>query len=542
MKAQRMRSEEIHYAIDECRKVVSVLDLNPALHRGLRCRCVCAYCNARLVARLGDERRWHFAHAPGSEECGYGAETGLHLAAKQMIVDECVITLPPHTITCTLIDLGGKTHSLSHPVTEAIPRTKATEVRQEVTLPGIVADIQLKDAIGPLLVEIAVSHKVDEEKRQKIDLLGWRCIEIDLSRLSHCSTPMELRKALFDPERASWIHHPDTARHAKSLQSKLQGIVDQTNEALRRNAQKRARNTEIVELSADQLAKQIWHEKYQQWQNRAGRWVSPNVLRPHPQEKDDSLVSVNSKLEAKHRPKLTPTSAAPTPAPSLNMAEIQLTVDKVIKRSPSRPLHMGVPPQGASDALPLDVQDITLARWQAERSHIDIEALQALAGTLKEELDNLQKSWEGWNPEKMHPAPYIQFQADMPICIDTPLHHEWLITPTPPEWKIRVFRHLVQRASNGRKGGVPVPLLLTSLRGHGLEIIEPYRSAQNVVDTLRYYKLEQCAPALMDLMATLPQPQMVLTSLLDGLEETAIIERRQLRGRTAYVMLKGHFD
>lgn len=63
MKAQRMRSEEIHYAIDECRKVVSVLDLNPALHRGLRCRCVCAYCNARLVARLGDERRWHFAHA-----------------------------------------------------------------------------------------------------------------------------------------------------------------------------------------------------------------------------------------------------------------------------------------------------------------------------------------------------------------------------------------------------------------------------------------------------------------------------------------------
>lgn len=269
MDVERKRSEEIHYAIRENREVVSVLELTPEHHRGLRCRCVCAYCDAPLVARLGDKRRWHFAHAPGSEECGYGAETGLHLAAKKMLEQEGVVTHPAHTITCTLRDLEGRPRSLSRTVAEATPRVEATDIRQEVALPGIVADIQVTDAQGPLLVEVAVSHKVDAEKRQKLEALGWRCIEIDLSRASDRRlTPAELRKALFDPERALWAHHPDTVRHAEPLRAELQGIVDRANEVLRRNAQRRAQDAEIEEMSADQLAKQIWHEKYRQWQSR----------------------------------------------------------------------------------------------------------------------------------------------------------------------------------------------------------------------------------------------------------------------------------
>ncbi|WP_431025637.1 competence protein CoiA family protein [Halomonas sp. H5] len=536
-----MRSEEIHYAIGENRAIVSVLDLTPALHRGLRCGCVCAYCHAPLVARLGDKRCWHFAHAPGSEECGYGAETGLHLAAKQLIKEEGVITHPAHTITCTLHDLEGKPRSLSRTVAEAIPRADATDIRQEVALPGIVADVQLMDAQGPLLVEVAVSHKVDDEKRQKLGALGWRCIEIDLSRVSDRSTPAELRKALFDPERASWAYHPDTVRHAESLRAELQGIVDRANEVLRRNARKRARGTELEEMSADQLAKQIWHEKYREWQRRQGQWVSPHVLRPSPAEEtnDEAPIRVHPTLEAKRRPEPTSPQAAPTLAPRLDMAAIQATVDQAVRRSPSRPTHLGVPPQSASDALPSNVQDPVLARWQTERGRLDRDALQALASDLKEELDSLQAAWGAQGPEGTDPADRETLPGDMPSCLAIPLDHEWLIAPSPPEWKVRVVQHLRQRASNGRKGGVPIPLLLASLRGHGLEIIEPYRSAQTVVDTLRYYRLESYAPELVALMTALPPPRTVLTSLLDELEEAAIIERRQLRGRMAYVMGMG---
>lgn len=67
---------------------------------------------------------------------------------------------------------------------EDIPRTEATNIRQEVALPGIVADVQMTNAQGPLLLEVAVSHKEDSEKRQNLEALDWRCIEIDLSRAS----------------------------------------------------------------------------------------------------------------------------------------------------------------------------------------------------------------------------------------------------------------------------------------------------------------------------------------------------------------------
>jgi hypothetical protein len=68
--------------------------------------------------------------------------------------------------------------------------------------------------------------------------------------------------------------------------------------------------------------------------------------------------------------------------------------------------------------------------------------------------------------------------------------------------------------------------------------IEPYRNAQAVVDTLSYYHLKSYAPELVAIMRVLPPPQAVLASLLNLLEAAAVIERRQLRGRTAYVMTK----
>ena len=49
-----------------------------------------------------------------------------------------------------------------------------TEIRQEATLQGKVADIQLKDAKELLLEEVTVSHRVDDEKRLKFGFLGWR--------------------------------------------------------------------------------------------------------------------------------------------------------------------------------------------------------------------------------------------------------------------------------------------------------------------------------------------------------------------------------
>ena len=50
---------------------------------GLKCGCTCPSCGEPLVAKKGTKRMHHFAHHAG-ENCEYGYETSLHLAAKEI--------------------------------------------------------------------------------------------------------------------------------------------------------------------------------------------------------------------------------------------------------------------------------------------------------------------------------------------------------------------------------------------------------------------------------------------------------------------------
>ena len=62
---------------------------------GLACRCVCPACQQPLVAKaIGSSKRVpHFAHC-GEVACETGAETGIHMRAKQVISDRMRVLLP----------------------------------------------------------------------------------------------------------------------------------------------------------------------------------------------------------------------------------------------------------------------------------------------------------------------------------------------------------------------------------------------------------------------------------------------------------------
>ena len=53
------------------------------VERGLACGCICPCCENQLIARKGPIVAHHFAHA--GENCEGGAETALHLAAKEIL-------------------------------------------------------------------------------------------------------------------------------------------------------------------------------------------------------------------------------------------------------------------------------------------------------------------------------------------------------------------------------------------------------------------------------------------------------------------------
>ena len=85
------------------------------------------------------------------------------------------------------------------------------EVELEKKISDFIPDIILKKGDEILLVEIYVTHAVDEDKRKKILEANLPVIEIDLSEFVHDDmTKEDLRLHLRESSRMKWIHLPAT--------------------------------------------------------------------------------------------------------------------------------------------------------------------------------------------------------------------------------------------------------------------------------------------------------------------------------------------
>lgn len=155
---------------------------------GLECNCICPGCKESLIAKNeGKIREHHFAHN-GDSECESGYQTMIHLLAKDIIEETKIFP----------IFLDGKFLS-------------ACEVYKEVSLVkelGIIPDIlgftPITDGpniVGkiPVIVEIYVTHKVDEEKANILKRSGIPSVEVDLSK-TEASTKDELVQEIYNPK------------------------------------------------------------------------------------------------------------------------------------------------------------------------------------------------------------------------------------------------------------------------------------------------------------------------------------------------------
>ena len=185
-----MENTILSYALNAEKRMVHI----DTGKNGLECGCVCPSCKEPLVAKNdGKIREHHFAHANGAD-CGTGYQTMIHLLAKDIIEELKIFPL----------FLNGKYLS-------------ACEIHKEVSLVkefGIIPDIlgftpvtDGPNIIGkiPVIVEIYVTHKVDEEKAMIIKDSGIPAIEIDLSK-SEATTAEELIKEIYNPENWNYIN------------------------------------------------------------------------------------------------------------------------------------------------------------------------------------------------------------------------------------------------------------------------------------------------------------------------------------------------
>lgn len=182
---------------------------------GGKCGCVCPACKRPLVAKQKATTP-HFAHAPG-EDCANALETALHLAAKQLIATRMELRLPEVKFFNHWAEKSGfQTISVEQLV-------KVSHVAIEPWLDDFRPDLAVTIGEQAYLVEIAVTHFVDEPKFNKIRARKIPTIEIDASALKRNFTFSALAELLFTSTYpASWLYHPRTEELAQEAMEKYQ--------------------------------------------------------------------------------------------------------------------------------------------------------------------------------------------------------------------------------------------------------------------------------------------------------------------------------
>jgi Competence protein CoiA-like family len=167
--------------------------------RGAGCGLLCPECSAPLVARKGDIKVHHFAHAPGSgclDEQG-ALETQAHRFAKEVLTGSSLL-LPSFSY---LGEAGDYVKVLAVSVEESrgpIRPDLVCSVAWEGGAPG------RGPRVVELAVEIRVTHRVDAVKGKAFAEQRLRCIEIDLARYRYSSDD-EIRRAVISDAPRRWV-------------------------------------------------------------------------------------------------------------------------------------------------------------------------------------------------------------------------------------------------------------------------------------------------------------------------------------------------
>jgi len=165
------------------------------------------------------------------------SESVLHWALKEALAASGQIYVPAVEENFSARDGSGKAHSDGY---EFPARTLQLQgVRLEAAMGDIVPDVVCRavDPVGELsieclLIEVAVTHRVDSAKLQKIVDRGVACLEIDSSRFSRSGTVTraELPSLLLHDGVVRWLHHPRILLASKEANERLSRHVREANE------------------------------------------------------------------------------------------------------------------------------------------------------------------------------------------------------------------------------------------------------------------------------------------------------------------------
>ncbi len=206
----------ITFALNKNNELVHISDVP----RGLACNCTCPACHERLLARKGSKNEHSFAHLSG-KACEAAFETTLHLLAKKIIREEPKILLPPlfnkKSTTMQREYFEKIDSSLKEPVL-----IKADSADIEKKIGDFIPDILLLYNTTPLIVEICVTHPVDDIKLEKIKKTGINAVEFDLRDIDRYLDKEGMKEILASGEYCYWIYNKTKEEEIKKYNDWLE--------------------------------------------------------------------------------------------------------------------------------------------------------------------------------------------------------------------------------------------------------------------------------------------------------------------------------
>lgn len=197
--------------------------------RGLACECSCPACGSPLIAKQGEIKTWHFAHS-AELDCATGAMTALHAAAQQVLIQAQGMVFPTQRVE---VGTYEKHQWLSAEATRGTAWQPISSANGEVAVEGIRADVVA--TIQPndkppydLIVEIAVTHFVDEVKLAKLEDIGLPAMEIDLSGLAFNEVDWDMLTEIIvhGIDRKIWLIKPDAQALKREADFELSRLLN----------------------------------------------------------------------------------------------------------------------------------------------------------------------------------------------------------------------------------------------------------------------------------------------------------------------------
>jgi len=193
--------------------------------RGKKCGCICPSCKTPLIARHGDVKEWHFAHASRTvfkkteNECKFSFYVSVRMMARQIVGERLEMILPAYN-GCVSEYVESYSESISVPfiVTEQ-QKIILSNVKVEQNLMGVPVDIS--GQVGTFSFIIYFTHPSRDIPETLYNPADTKCgvVSVSLGRISAVFAESRrnngvsyqdiLRDFLVnDIESKKWVFHP----------------------------------------------------------------------------------------------------------------------------------------------------------------------------------------------------------------------------------------------------------------------------------------------------------------------------------------------